>query len=354
MKRTLTPDDIEPAVFGGAILGGGGGGFVEPGLRTAALALRVGGPELWSVDEFDDEALTATVALVGAPAAPDALVRPAHLMRALDLLSSRVPGGRLAAVNTNENGAETTVNGWFHAALSGMPVIDVACNGRAHPTSVMGAMGLHLQPDYTSIQAFAGGRTEVYVEGVTSGRMEGASGVVRRASIEAGGWVGVARNPVTVGYAAEHGATGAISFAINLGRVFLDGGLAAVTEQLGGRIVGTGTVSSYTCEQVDGLDVGRIGLTGPSGTTLLFVNEYMLAEVDGERVGAFPDLIMTFDENGKPLPSARVSLGQTMSVLVAPASSLKLASTMFMPDLYLPLEKALGIQFAPRVEDAGF
>ena len=82
--------------------------------------------------------------------------------------------------------------------------------------------------------------------------------------------------------------------------------------------------------------------------TLLFVNEYMVAEHDGERAGAFPDLIMTFDENGVPLPSARVQPGQTISVLVAPASSLILASTMFMADLYEPLEKALGVQFAPR------
>jgi DUF917 family protein len=92
MKRTLTPDDIEAAVYGGAILGGGGGGFIEPGLRTARLALQVGSPQLWSVDEFDEDVLSATVALVGAPAAPNALVQPAHLIRALDLLQSQLPG----------------------------------------------------------------------------------------------------------------------------------------------------------------------------------------------------------------------------------------------------------------------
>ena len=81
MKRTLTPDDIEAAVYGGAILGGGGGGFIEPGLRTARLALQVGSPQLWSVDEFDEDVLSATVALVGAPAAPNAPVQPPHPIR---------------------------------------------------------------------------------------------------------------------------------------------------------------------------------------------------------------------------------------------------------------------------------
>lgn len=70
MKRDLTVDDIQAAVLGGAILGGGGGGFVDAGLQEAQLALQVGTPQLWSVDEFDPQDMTATVALVGAPAAP--------------------------------------------------------------------------------------------------------------------------------------------------------------------------------------------------------------------------------------------------------------------------------------------
>ncbi|MDK3075364.1 hypothetical protein QO034_19985, partial [Sedimentitalea sp. JM2-8] len=57
-------------------------------------------------------------------------------------------GQRLAAINTNENGAQTTVNGWFHSALSGLPVLDLACNGRAHPSSLMGSLGLHLEGEY--------------------------------------------------------------------------------------------------------------------------------------------------------------------------------------------------------------
>ena len=106
MKRTLTPDDIEAAVYGGAILGGGGGGFIEPGLRTARLALQVGSPQLWSVDEFDEDVLSATVALVGAPAAPNALVQPAHLIRALDLLQALGLGARTSHRPSQLSGGE--------------------------------------------------------------------------------------------------------------------------------------------------------------------------------------------------------------------------------------------------------
>lgn len=183
MKRQLTHDDIRAAVYGGAVLGGGGGGFVERGLRTAELALRTGVPELWTVDEFAAEDLTATVALVGAPAAPDPQVLPTHLLRALELLRRDLPR-ELVAIHTNENGAETTINGWFHSAITGLPVIDLACNGRAHPSSVMGAMGLHDADGYRAYQGYAGGKPYAYVEGSvaawTGGHVERGPARLRR------------------------------------------------------------------------------------------------------------------------------------------------------------------------------
>ncbi|MFF1398900.1 DUF917 family protein [Streptomyces sp. NPDC058287] len=349
MKRQLTHDDLRAAVYGGAVLGGGGGGFVERGLRTAELALQVGTPELWSTDEFADDALSATVALVGAPAAPDPQVLPTHLLRALELLRRELPSP-LVALHTNENGAETTINGWFHSAMTGLPVIDLACNGRAHPSSQMGAMGLHQRDGYRSYQGYAGGKAHVYVEGSVTGRLDATSNVVRRASVEAGGWVGVARNPVEVGYATKNGAPGAISFAIELGRRLLADGPAGAADHLGGEIAVTGAVREYRCEQREGLDVGVAVLDDAAGTTLHFVNEYMALDLGGVRRAAFPDLITTFDEAGAPLASADVTVGAQVSVLVAPAENLLLSPTMYMPELYAPLEELLGIDFAPAAK----
>ncbi|MFI7364937.1 DUF917 family protein [Streptomyces sp. NPDC050149] len=346
MKRQLTHDDIRAAVYGGAVLGGGGGGFVERGLRTAELALQIGIPELWSADEFATDDLTATVALVGAPAAPDPQVLPTHLLRALELLRRDLPRP-LVAIHTNENGAETTVNGWFHSAMTGLPVIDLACNGRAHPSSVMGAMGLHQEENYLSSQGYAGGKPYAYVEGSVSGGLEATSNVVRRASVEAGGWVGVARNPVGVGYAVRNGAPGAIGSAIELGRRFLAGGVLGAAQHLGGEIAVTGTVCEYRCEQREGLDVGVAVLDDAARTTLYIVNEYMALDVAGARRASFPDLITTFDEAGQPLASADVEVGKQVSVLVAPADSLLLSRTMYMPEVYAPVEELLGIEFAP-------
>jgi len=353
MKRKLSSGDLQAAVWGGAILGGGGGGFIESGMRNAKLALEVGTPELWSVDEFGDDAYTATVAMVGAPAAPHPHVRPAMLLRVLELLQGALPAGRpLVALHTNENGAETTVNGWFQAAITGLPVIDLACNGRAHPTSQMGALGLHAESGYLSVQGYAGGDDSRYVEGVVSGRLDKTSAMVRRASVEAGGLVAVARNPVSVGYAKQHGAPGAISHAIALGKHYLAGGLEAAADFLGGRIVAEGTVVKYGCEQQEGLDLGEVRLDDAAGTRLRFINEYMLLDQDGQRVSSFPDLLMTFNEAGEPIVSAHVRKGMRVRVLLAPAARLLLSRTMFMPELYRPLEASLGEAFAPGEREA--
>ena len=349
MKRKLSIEDVKAAVMGGDILGGGGGGILEAGERAATLAMQVGTPQLWSVDEFDGQDLSATVAMVGAPAAPHPLVQPRHLMRTLELLQRELPAHQhLVALHTNENGAETTVNGWLHSALCGLPVIDLACNGRAHPTSQMGSLGLHTEDDYLSIQGYAGGAPERYIEGVARGRLDSTSAVVRRASIDAGGMVAVARNPVPIDYAVRHGAPGAISFAIALGHAWLDGGVEGAVRHLGGRMLASGTVARYSCEQREGLDVGLVQLDDAHKTTLHFVNEYMVMEQQGRPVARFPDLVMTFGEDGGPLVSARVREGQRVQVAHVPGSRLLLSRTMFMPELYRPVEKAIGQAFAPQ------
>ncbi len=353
MKTNLTLDDVRAAVHGGAILGGGGGGKIEEGERMGRLALEAGNLQLWSPDEFGEQSYTVTVAIVGAPGAIDQYASPSQLLRTVYSLQRELGAGReLACLNTNENGAQTTVNGWFQSAMTGLPVIDLACNGRAHPTSLMGALGLHLQDNYLSIQSFAGGRSDREVEGFARGRIASTSSIVRSASIDAGGLVAVARNPVTVGYACKHGAPGAITQAIELGRAFLDGGMTEACRILGGRIVSEGRVRAFDIRQQGGLDVGTVHLDDSSATSLRFINEYLTLEQNGTRVATFPDLLMTFTADGNPVVSAHVQEGMDLRVVHVPRGRLLLSRTMSMPELYLPLEEMLGTSIAPTLEHA--
>ena len=175
---------------------------MEKGRLLAAEATRLGGVNLVDIDEVDPEALLLTCSAVGAPAAGDACASPEAAGRVVTILE-RFEDLSVGGLITNECGGSAICNGWVPAAMTGRPVVDAPCNGRAHPTGLMGSMGLHRDAAYRSVQAAAGGNPEkgTYLEAIFRGPMEAVSALVRQSSVRAGGLVSVARNPVSASYA---------------------------------------------------------------------------------------------------------------------------------------------------------
>ena len=335
-KRILTREDGLAAVYGGCILGGGGGGILSDGeAKTHELFDRFPGPQLISTDELDDADTVACVALVGAPSAMEASLSVEQMTESVELLRAHSEQP-VVALMTNENGASTSINGWLQAAILGLPVLDSPANGRAHPTGSMGAMGLHAVPGYRSVQGFSGGRGEQALSGVVQGDLGRAADVVRQISVHAGGLVSVCRNAVSVGYLREHAALGGITQAIELGRTFLGtepgpARISAVIDELGAEVLTEGRVSSVTLEQQGGFDVGAVRV---GDLDLTFCNEYMTAERAGQRLATFPELIMTLDAGtGRPMITAEMSQGQRVVVIRVGVRSLLLGSPMRDLDL---------------------
>jgi DUF917 family protein len=338
---------VRTAAYGGAVLGGGGGGEIEGGLRLGRLALEAGRPRLVTLDEMDEKACLVTVSAVGAPAAADKYLEPMHYVRALELLTAHLPSP-VAGLITNENGGMATLNGWFQSAVTGLPVVDAPCNGRAHPTGLMGAMGLNAVAGYVSRQAAVGGdpdtgrHVQIYVEG----SLAAASQMVRQAAIEAGGLVAVARNPVTAAYVREHGAPGALQQALEVGRAFLGAAgpleaSEAVCRVLGGEVVCRSRVVGLTLRTDGGFDVGTVDLEG--GCSLTFWNEYMTLEKDGQRLATFPDLITTLSASeARPIGSAELRVGDDLLVVRVPRKNLRLGGGMQQPELFRAAERAVG------------
>jgi len=339
-RRTLTIEDAKHAVYGGCILGGGGGGWIDDGLEKTAEAFKIGSPELITVDELQDSDYVACVSLVGAPSAKELYIDSEQLVTTVERMIKEFDKP-IEALMTNENGAATTINGWLQAAATGLPFLDAPCNGRAHPTGSMGSLNLSEVEGYTSLQTFAGGDGPRKVEGFVSGTLDLSSDTVRSVSVQAGGMVGVCRNPVEIGYVKKHAALGGIAQAIELGEVFFSvpegpGRIEAVATHLKGRVIHSGTVSRFSLEETNGFDVGIVQV---DDLELTFWNEYMTAEMNGERKGTFPDLIMTFHaETGLPLVSAEIKEGIKIAVISVPKENLKLSSTMFNEKLLRAIE----------------
>jgi DUF917 family protein len=338
---------VRAAAFGGAVLGGGGGGDIDMGLRLGRLALEAGRPVIVSLDEMEEQVILVTVSAVGAPAAADQYLEPMHYVGALQLLMAHLDAP-VAGLIANENGGSATLNGWFQSAVTGLPVVDAPCNGRAHPTGLMGAMGLNTVASYTSRQAAVGGNPETgrHVRLYAEGSLATAARLVRQSAVEAGGVVAVARNPVTAAYVRDNAAPGALQQALDVGQAFLgatspQGAAEAVCDLLLGGIVCESRVIDLALRTEGGFDVGHVELEG--GYQLDFWNEYMTLERHGQRLATFPDLITTLSATEpRPVSSAELQQGQEVLVISVPQRHLRLGGGMRQPELFQVAEGAVG------------
>lgn len=343
---------MQAAVFGGSLLGGGGGGKIEEGLERGRLALRRGRVRIVSVDELDPKDIVVTMSSVGAPKAENRYLEPDYYVRALEVFMEQYPH-QVKGVISCENGAAASVNGWLQSATLGVDVVDAATNGRAHPVSLMGAMGLHLLADYTSHLGVVGGNPPLhkYFSFYYAGDLSSGGDIVRHAAAVAGGGVAVARNPVTASYLREHAAIGALSYAIGIGEAMLsvwgrpEEMIAAAAQAAGGTVCTCGSVRRVEIETRNALDIGAITIRDDQGDLRLdVVNEYLTLDRAGRRLTTFPDLISLLDmRTGLPVPSAMVEAGQQVAVVVVPARAIPLGAGMRDLSLYRDLEKKTGV-----------
>lgn len=354
--RVLDREAVRAAVAGGSVLAGGGGGWVGEGLELGELAVRLGTPRLATLDEVPADGVVVTVSMVGAPAAPDRYLRPLDYVRAAELLKEHVDG-RLVGLVSSENGALSSVNGWLQAAVLGVPVLDAPCNGRAHPSGKIGSLGLASSTDRQTVQAAAGGDEArgTRIELVVRGTFARAATMVRQASIQAGGLVAVARNPLPASEIRARAAVGGISRAIAIGERMLaaegDGPAArieAILAATGGRIVGEGRVGSLTRVSASGFDVGRAVVHArPAPLTLHFCNEYMAVERDGRRLHTFPDLVVTLGrDTGAPVSVAELGPEQDVLVMAVDRRLVPLGAGVWDETVYPEIEAAMGIEIA--------
>jgi DUF917 family protein len=347
LPSALDEETARDLVLGGAVLGGGGGGSMAQGAELLRVALEIGRPRLLAVDALPDEALIVTVSAVGAPSAAEQDVRVADYADALRLLAERLDRP-IAGLIASENGGFSSANGFVQSALSGIPVIDAPADGRAHPTGVMGSLGLDAVAGYVSRQAAVGGtpgarRVRLYVEG----DLAAVDHVVRQGAVAAGGMVAVARNPASAAYVRAHAAPGALALAVRLGRLVRahapEGGEAvarALASALGGEVVATGLVRDVTLRSAGGYDVGSLRVADAEAT---FWNEYMTVDAGGRRRATFPDLVVTLDlRDGRPRGTAEVREGDPVALLVVPHRRLPLGAGVRLRQNLRPIEAAVG------------
>ena len=124
--------DVQCLSAGAHILGGGGGGQKSRGLKTAEDALQIGTVRMVDAADLCDGDILVTVSGVGAPSKKEAMYLTSHYLCALDLLEQQMDLP-IAGFIPSEMGASAAFGPFIAAAAKGLPIIDAACDGRAHP-----------------------------------------------------------------------------------------------------------------------------------------------------------------------------------------------------------------------------
>nr|WP_256436248.1 DUF917 family protein [Ensifer sp. ENS05] len=360
MRRKLTNDDIAGAMIGGLLLSAGGSGVTRSLERhdvAAEVALGYGDVEFVSVDELPSDGYLLVSTSVGAPgfAKPELVLRD-HVDAARALIDKldRKPVGVIC-------GHVPGFNGWLVAAALDIPYVDAAANGRGHPTVKMGGMGLASRPTSSIVQVAQAGFAETgsKISIVAEGNLVKTSQVMRHAAIISGGLVAAARGPYDVGFVAENGALGAISFQIDLGRAMLDATpgadrVAAAANFMGGEVLVSGTVTENSVAYGNGFDVGRIVVSDGTREVVLGVyNEFMTADLNGRRAATFPDMMGSLDpQTGDPIAIAQLPIGSSVAIVTAHHKRFPLGKGAIDPVVFIEVEEALGVELFSYIRDA--
>jgi hypothetical protein len=339
------------AVLGGAFLGGGGGGAEKEGLKALEDALKLGEILVRDIEDFDDNDIILTASAVGSPASKEGFISPKQIIDNFELFKA-LYGKEIAGIITNENGGYSTTNGWILSAAIGIPLVDAPCNGRAHPTGVMGSMGLENIKEYISAQAASGGKNDREISVFVKSNMDSAAKMVRQAAVESGGLITVLRNPIEAAYVKKNAAPGALKQAIDVGRIFAESEnplliIEGLKEIIGLEVIAEGVVSEYELTIEGGFDYGYIKIKeeGASDIKAYFWNEFMAVDGEDKRIATFPDLIGCIDaKTGKILTSATIRKNDEIYLYKVAAEKLILGAGMKNISQFELIEKILGIE----------
>ncbi len=354
MVKTLNITDqmVEAAVIGGAVLGGGGGGWIDAGIKLGREALDLGFSRIFPITAFPDDAILLTVSLVGAPSVGSETLTADDYVRAVELFIEKT-GFHIHGLISNEVGPIPVVNGWIQSAKLKIPLVDAPGNGRAHPTGLMGSMGLHRNKDYVSMQTAVGGARsrDNRLEAFFQGTMKKTSQMVRACSVVVEGMVAVARHPAPVSFVKKNGAPGAIIMAMEIGAILMSEPdsppverVQKVLQRLGGSVLVKGRVKDLQIRNVGGFDIGSCIIdASPRTLELTFCNEYLTLDSKAGRIATFPDLIMTFGvATSQPIMSADLRENKEVILITAPAKNLILGAGSKDFELLQQLEAMIG------------
>ena len=330
----LGKEELEYLIKGATILGTGGGGDPEKGLKTLFKDLEEG-KKISIIDPRDvkDDALTICAYFAGtiAPPSKEVLERISKLPRisespvvaAVKVLEEYV-GERSQAILPVEIGGGNTAEALHVAALLGLPAIDGDLCGRSLPELVHSTyyvFGVPITP-LSVVDPF--GNSLIITKIIDDTYVDT---IVRPIAVAAGGVVGVADHPVKGEVMKKTIITNTLTKSIELGKAVSEAvkrgedPIEAIIKTTNGFLLFKGIVKSNEWEDKGGFMYGTSTIEGVdkySGSTMKiwYKNENLMAWKDNKVAATCPDLICVVDsETGEGITNDKLSKGMKVTVI---------------------------------------
>ena len=367
---TLQKQDLYDILYGCTILGTGGGGSLEAGLKLIDEALAAGKTfRLVDFSEVPDDAWIATPYMCGSisPTTPELEAQYADLPVMNDPDSylaykalEKYFGEEFYGVTSTELGGGNTAIALYVGACLGKYIIDADPAGRSVPELQHSTFFINDLPIYPLACANQFGDVAILPYVVNDVRAEA---LVRAMAVASKNRIGVVDHPAQAKTLRDSIIKGAISYAWKIGKTFREtkqageAVAARIAEVGGGYMLFQGRVSSHHYDTVDGFTIGEVVIGGEgsySGSEykIYFKNEHMISWRDGAVDITIPDLIVIFNEDiCKPNLNPYFENGMKVSVIGLPAPAewrtprgLEVFGPAYLgSDMeYVPIEKKYG------------
>lgn len=338
--RNLSEQDIRDIISGCTVLGTGGGGDPEIGLRVLEEDFQKGRTfRLVSLEELPDEGYVASPYVCGAisPETEEERKRYERFTEmgmptpaiAFEKLQEYI-GEPFYGVISTELGGANTAYALHIGALLDKAIIDGDFAGRSVPGVQHNSCNICNVPMTPFAVASKFGDTAVFTGVVDEERAED---LIRAMSVVSQNNIGVADHPMRGKILKKSVIPGAISMALRIGQILrqsrADGEnpVQSIVNTFDGRFLFSGQVDRVTWDTVGGYTEGDVFLRGTGeyeGQTyrIWFQNENIISWRNDAVDVCVPDLICIMDAGGMPVTNPNMKEGQPVSVFALPAPEL--------------------------------
>jgi DUF917 family protein len=331
MYELRSLEDIEDLVFGTTVMGTGGGGDPEEGLRLLMDAINKNMTfKILSVDEIPLESIIVSPYHIGTIAPTAKSRKPVVIenpIREAFKRMERILDRKISGVIACELGGANTAVSLYIGALMDLPIIDGDLLGRAAPElhqCTVHIEGVHMYPSVIVSETGNVVIVERYAD------INDYESIARHLSVLSGKSVAVIDTPLNTDVLRRVAIHGSISLCKDIGKTFRRAlgsrvdPVEAIVRRLDGWLVFRGVVSKYVWEDKGGFLIGEVLVNGideyhDKKLKTWIKNEHIFAWINDKPLIMPPDLIIFLDSFGKPITNTKLKEGLKVNVIAAKA-----------------------------------